>query len=141
MANENVQMWTELNIDLKSHDMLLNALGPIFQEVYLSQKNRPAGMGFYDFVVSEIHGLRVKELARAGELLAVSNDPRRQREARLGRVVGVRPVVRRQEAGRRPKLVLARQVVDALGQLLGYALDRRPAAFLLQFLRYLLLTR
>jgi len=62
MANENVQMWTELNIDLKSHDMLLNALGPIFQEVYLSQKNRPAGMGFYDFVVGDIHGIRVKEL-------------------------------------------------------------------------------
>jgi benzoyl-CoA reductase/2-hydroxyglutaryl-CoA dehydratase subunit BcrC/BadD/HgdB len=62
MANENVQMWTELNIDLKSHDMLLTALGPIFQEVYLSQKNRPAGMGFYDFVVGDIHGIRVKEL-------------------------------------------------------------------------------
>lgn len=62
MANENVQMWTELDIDLKSHDMLLTALGPIFQEVYLSQKNRPAGMGFYDFVVGDIHGIRVKEL-------------------------------------------------------------------------------
>jgi benzoyl-CoA reductase/2-hydroxyglutaryl-CoA dehydratase subunit BcrC/BadD/HgdB len=69
MANENIQMWTDLNIDLKSHDVLLNALGPIFQEVYLSQKNRPAGMGFYDFVVGDIHGIRVKELrehARAG---------------------------------------------------------------------------
>jgi benzoyl-CoA reductase/2-hydroxyglutaryl-CoA dehydratase subunit BcrC/BadD/HgdB len=69
MPNENIQMWTDLNIDLKSHDMLLNALGPIFQEVYLSQKNRPAGMGFYDFVVGDIHGIRVKELrehARAG---------------------------------------------------------------------------
>ncbi len=62
MANENVPMWTELNIDLKSHDMLLGALGPIFQEVYLSQKNRPQGMGFYDFVVGDIHGIRVKEL-------------------------------------------------------------------------------
>ena len=62
MANENVQMWTDLGIDLKSHDILLSALGPIFQEVYLSQKNRPAGMGFYDFVVGDIHGIRVKEL-------------------------------------------------------------------------------
>jgi benzoyl-CoA reductase/2-hydroxyglutaryl-CoA dehydratase subunit BcrC/BadD/HgdB len=62
LANDNVPMWTELGIDLKSHDMLLNALGPIFQEVYLSQKNRPAGMGFYDFVVGDIHGIRVKEL-------------------------------------------------------------------------------
>jgi benzoyl-CoA reductase/2-hydroxyglutaryl-CoA dehydratase subunit BcrC/BadD/HgdB len=55
-------MWTELGIDLEKHDMLLTALGPIFQEVYLSQKNRPAGMGFYDFVVGDIHGIRVKEL-------------------------------------------------------------------------------
>jgi benzoyl-CoA reductase/2-hydroxyglutaryl-CoA dehydratase subunit BcrC/BadD/HgdB len=62
MVNENIQMWTELGVDLKSHDLLLNALGPIFQEVYLSQKNRPAGMGFYDFVVGDIHGIRVKEL-------------------------------------------------------------------------------
>lgn len=62
MANDNIQMWTELNIDLKSHDILLSALGPIFQDVYLSQKNRPAGMGFYDFVVGDIHGIRVKEL-------------------------------------------------------------------------------
>jgi benzoyl-CoA reductase/2-hydroxyglutaryl-CoA dehydratase subunit BcrC/BadD/HgdB len=62
MVNDNVQMWTDLKIDLKSHDMLLNALRPIFQEVYLSQKNRPTGMGFYDFVVGDIHGIRVKQL-------------------------------------------------------------------------------
>jgi benzoyl-CoA reductase/2-hydroxyglutaryl-CoA dehydratase subunit BcrC/BadD/HgdB len=62
MSNDNIKMWTDLNIDLKSHDMLLSALGPIFQDVYLSQKNRPAGMGFYDFVVGDIHGIRVKEL-------------------------------------------------------------------------------
>jgi benzoyl-CoA reductase/2-hydroxyglutaryl-CoA dehydratase subunit BcrC/BadD/HgdB len=62
MVTENTQMWTDLGIDLKSHDMLLSALGPAFQEVYLSQKNRPAGMGFYDFVVGDIHGIRVKEL-------------------------------------------------------------------------------
>jgi benzoyl-CoA reductase/2-hydroxyglutaryl-CoA dehydratase subunit BcrC/BadD/HgdB len=59
-ANE--QMWSELGIDLKSHGQLMNALGPIFKEVYLSQKNRPKGMGFYDFVVGDIHGIRVKEL-------------------------------------------------------------------------------
>ena len=62
MPNENIPMWKELGIDLEKHDMLLNALGPAFQEIYLSQKNRPAGMGFYDFVVGDIHGIRVKEL-------------------------------------------------------------------------------
>lgn len=62
MTNDNREMWTDLDIDLKPHDALLNALGPIFQEVYLSQKNRPEGMGFFDFVVGDIHGIRVREL-------------------------------------------------------------------------------
>ncbi|HDR06768.1 MAG TPA: 2-hydroxyacyl-CoA dehydratase, partial [Candidatus Coatesbacteria bacterium] len=30
--------------------------------IYLEQPNRPEGMGYFDFVISEIHGLRVKEL-------------------------------------------------------------------------------
>ncbi len=62
MTTDNVQMWKDLNIDLESHDMLLNALGPIYQDVYLSQKNRPQGTGFFDFVVGDIHGIRVHEL-------------------------------------------------------------------------------
>ncbi len=40
MVNDNIKMWTELNIDLKSPNILLSALGPIFREVYLSF-NRP----------------------------------------------------------------------------------------------------
>jgi benzoyl-CoA reductase/2-hydroxyglutaryl-CoA dehydratase subunit BcrC/BadD/HgdB len=55
-------MWRELDIDMGPHDMLLKALGPIYQEVYLSQKDRPEGMGFFDFVVGDIHGIRVREL-------------------------------------------------------------------------------
>ena len=62
MTIDNKEMWAELGIDLKPHDALLNALGPIFQEVYLSQKGRPEGMGFFDFVVGDIHGIRIKEL-------------------------------------------------------------------------------
>ncbi len=62
MTDDNRQMWTDLGIDLERHDALLNALGPIYQEIYLSQKNRPEGMGFFDFVVGDIHGIRVREL-------------------------------------------------------------------------------
>ena len=57
MENDNVQMWKELDIDLEPHDTLLNALGPIYREIYLSQVNRPEGMGFFDFVVGDIHGI------------------------------------------------------------------------------------
>jgi len=55
-------MWTDLGINLERHDILLNALGPIYQDIYLSQNNRPEGMGFFDFVVGDIHGIRVREL-------------------------------------------------------------------------------
>ena len=62
MTTDNRQMWTDLGIDLERHDVLLNALGPIYQEIYLSQQNRPKGMGFFDTVVGDIHGIRVREL-------------------------------------------------------------------------------
>jgi len=62
MTNDNRQMWTDLGIDLERHDALLNALGPAYKEIYLSQMNRPKAMGFFDFVVGDIHGIRVREL-------------------------------------------------------------------------------
>ena len=62
MATDNRQMWTDLGIDLERHDALLNALLPIYKEFYLSQRNRPKGMEFFDFVVGDIHGIRVQEL-------------------------------------------------------------------------------
>jgi len=62
MSTDNRQMWTDLGIDLERHDLLLNALSPLYQDIYLSQSNRPAGMGFFDFVVADIHGIRVQEL-------------------------------------------------------------------------------
>ncbi len=62
MTTDNREMWSELGIDLKQHDLLMNALPPIYKETYLSQRNRPRGMDFFDFVVGDIHGIRVREL-------------------------------------------------------------------------------
>ncbi len=58
-------MWSELGLDLKSHDALLSVLGGAYTDIYLSQKNRPEGMKYFDFVMSEVHGLRIKELMDA----------------------------------------------------------------------------
>jgi benzoyl-CoA reductase/2-hydroxyglutaryl-CoA dehydratase subunit BcrC/BadD/HgdB len=55
-------MWTSLGVDLEAHDLLLSAIPQLYQAAYLTQKNRPEGMGYFDFVMSEIHGLRIKEL-------------------------------------------------------------------------------
>ena len=55
-------MWKDLGLDLAAHDMLLEVLGKGYQDIYLAQKDRPEGMGYFDFVISEVHGLRIKEL-------------------------------------------------------------------------------
>ncbi len=62
MAEKYVEMWKNLGMDIEKHNQLLNILGQYYGAVYLSQKNRPKKMDYFDFVVSEIHGLRIKEL-------------------------------------------------------------------------------
>lgn len=56
------QMWTELGLDVDAHDMLLEAVGGMYASTFLQQDDRPEGMGYLDFVMSEVHGLRIKEL-------------------------------------------------------------------------------
>jgi 2-hydroxyglutaryl-CoA dehydratase, D-component len=55
-------MWETLGLDLDGYDALLSAIPVLYQEAYLSQTDRPEGMAYFDFVMSEIHGLRIKEL-------------------------------------------------------------------------------
>ena len=62
MSEEYRAMWESLGLNMRRHDALLAALPAVYEQVFLGQKNRPKAMGFYDFVVSEIHGLRIKEL-------------------------------------------------------------------------------
>jgi benzoyl-CoA reductase/2-hydroxyglutaryl-CoA dehydratase subunit BcrC/BadD/HgdB len=62
MSEDYRNMWENLGLDLDAHDALLEALGKGYQDIYLAQKDRPEGMGYFDFVMSEVHGLRIKEL-------------------------------------------------------------------------------
>jgi len=49
-------------MDIEKHGQLLNGLGQYYGSAVMSQKNRPKKMDYFDFVVSEVHGLRIKEL-------------------------------------------------------------------------------
>lgn len=60
-----VEMWKNLGMDLEAHDALCQVLPTAFGDVYLSQENRPEGMGFWDLVVADIHGIRPAELIEA----------------------------------------------------------------------------
>jgi benzoyl-CoA reductase/2-hydroxyglutaryl-CoA dehydratase subunit BcrC/BadD/HgdB len=55
-------MWKDLGLNLEGHDQLLAVLGKAYKDIYMSQQNRPKAMQYLDFVISEVHGLRVEEL-------------------------------------------------------------------------------
>ncbi len=55
-------MWKDLGLDLNAHDMLLQVLGNAYRDIFLAQKDRPGGMDYFNFVMGEVHGLRIKEL-------------------------------------------------------------------------------
>jgi benzoyl-CoA reductase/2-hydroxyglutaryl-CoA dehydratase subunit BcrC/BadD/HgdB len=56
------QMWEDLGMNLRAHCALLDAIPVMYQNAYLTQEDRPEGMKYFDFVLSEIHGLRIQEL-------------------------------------------------------------------------------
>ena len=58
-------MWERLNLDLKAHDGLMQVLGKFYGDIYLSQQGRLKGAEYLDFVLSEVHGLRIQELQEA----------------------------------------------------------------------------
>jgi benzoyl-CoA reductase/2-hydroxyglutaryl-CoA dehydratase subunit BcrC/BadD/HgdB len=65
MEGEYTAMWSGLGLDLEAHNQLLGVLGGAYTQLFLSQANRPEGMKYFDFVMSEVHGLRIKELVDA----------------------------------------------------------------------------
>ncbi len=59
------EMWKNLGLNLEKHAGLLGVLTEGYKNIYLSQKGRPKGMEYFDFVISEVHGLRIKEIDEA----------------------------------------------------------------------------
>ncbi len=65
MTNIHDAMWEQLNLDLEAHAGVLEVLGKFYGDIYMSQQGRLKGMEYLDFVLSEVHGLRIKELQDA----------------------------------------------------------------------------
>ncbi|ADG81726.1 2-hydroxyglutaryl-CoA dehydratase D-component [Thermincola potens JR] len=74
MSNDWRQMWKDLGMDLEKHDEFLAPVPEVYGKLFMAQENRPKGMGYFDFVVGDIHGIRVKELvdhkANGGKVVA-----------------------------------------------------------------------
>ncbi|MHC9542214.1 MAG: double-cubane-cluster-containing anaerobic reductase [Vulcanimicrobiota bacterium] len=62
MAEQYRPMWKELGLNLENHEGLLAVLSDGYKGIYMAQKNRPEAMKYFDFVISEVHGLRIKEI-------------------------------------------------------------------------------
>ncbi len=58
----NLSLWRDLGLDLDRHCELMNLLREVYPAIYMSQQNRPPAMAYFDAVISEIHGDRVREL-------------------------------------------------------------------------------
>ncbi|MBF0487563.1 MAG: 2-hydroxyacyl-CoA dehydratase [Nitrospirae bacterium] len=65
MSKDYKDMWKGLGLNIDAHDGLLSVLTNAYTNIYLSQKERPKGMSYFDFVISEVHGLRIEELLNA----------------------------------------------------------------------------
>ena len=65
MTQDYRPMWAALGLDLEAHDALLGFLGPYYAETFMAQPHRPEAMKYFDFVMSEVHGLRIAELLEA----------------------------------------------------------------------------
>ncbi len=59
------ELWKDLNMDVKRFDTMRLMLGEIFVKSYLSQKNRPETMAYFDNMIAELHGGRIQELLDA----------------------------------------------------------------------------
>ncbi len=62
MTNDYRAMWQDLGLNLENHDALLSVLGKVYGDTFLTQRNRPAKTAYLDFIMTEVHGLRIQEL-------------------------------------------------------------------------------
>lgn len=55
-------MWEELGMDVERFEKMRCVLGDIYQTTFLSQENRPQKMDYFNWIISEIHGGRIREI-------------------------------------------------------------------------------
>ena len=61
------ELWQSLDMDVERFDKARIMLGEVYEKSYLGQKNRPAAMAYFDNMIAEIHGGRIKEMVAAKE--------------------------------------------------------------------------
>ncbi len=59
------EMWKSLGMNVERFEKMRVMLGDVYTKAFLSQKNRPQRMDYFNHIISEIHGGRVMEILDA----------------------------------------------------------------------------
>ncbi|MBI5141892.1 MAG: 2-hydroxyacyl-CoA dehydratase [Nitrospirae bacterium] len=59
------EMWESLGVNVERFEKMRCVMGDMYSKTFLMQDKRPAGMDYFDYTISEIHGARVAELVEA----------------------------------------------------------------------------
>ncbi|MCI5181716.1 MAG: 2-hydroxyacyl-CoA dehydratase [Candidatus Electrothrix sp. AW1] len=59
------ELWQSLDMDVERVTKACQMLGQVYEQSFLSQQNRPEGMAYFDEMIAELHGERIKELLAA----------------------------------------------------------------------------
>lgn len=59
------ELWQELDMDVERFDKTRQALGGVYGKLFKAQADRPQAMAYFDEMIAEIFGGRVKELMQA----------------------------------------------------------------------------
>ncbi len=59
------EMWVALDMDVERFDKSRLMLGEMYGKIFLTQKNRPSGMAYFDSMIAELFGGRIREMLDA----------------------------------------------------------------------------
>ncbi len=62
---KNLAVWSKLGMDIDLHNVVLDVVGGMYGGIYMTQKNRPEKMSYFDIFMSDLHGMRTHELMDA----------------------------------------------------------------------------
>lgn len=64
-AGENAELFKEIGVDLERFGAQQCVAGDLAQKTFTSRSNRPAAMGYFDEMVADIYGARMREIMAA----------------------------------------------------------------------------
>lgn len=59
------EMWKSLGMNVERFEKMRCVLGDVYQKTFMLQENRPKAMDYFDHIIAELHGGRIREILDA----------------------------------------------------------------------------